>query len=307
LNHATNSSSTHSIILAGSAGVSHDGPEQHCFGWEPFLQSTYDEKIRYFAQMLYGDVVRKFGSQMAGIVTKELFGKDSFSPDGYADHQSVLGMPVEHDGNMCLDFWKDYAHYIASDKTAEILGGNDNEPSDAGTIHPDHRGSGRWCPLFGSSYGNIIARKQGDVWALFNSKYGTKLHLAFDNKVDTDKYGPETPELVDFKITNRCYMNCKFCVVPGTQIETDRGCVLIENIQLGDGALVYDASSDSLIITKVSQVFEREVEEELVEICLDNDKKIIITENHEVYTINRGWIKAGELTEKDELIEKDEL
>jgi hypothetical protein len=38
-----------------------------------------------------------------------------------------------------------------------------------------------------------------------------------------------------------------------------------------------------------------------VEIELENGEKIKLTEDHEVHTSNRGWVKAGELTDCDDI------
>jgi len=40
-----------------------------------------------------------------------------------------------------------------------------------------------------------------------------------------------------------------------------------------------------------------------IEIVLENGQSIKLTEDHEVHTKNRGWIKAGELTKDDDLTE----
>jgi len=44
-------------------------------------------------------------------------------------------------------------------------------------------------------------------------------------------------------------------------------------------------------------------EKEWVEIELENGKSIKLTADHEVYTTNRGWVKAGDLTENDDIKE----
>lgn len=40
-----------------------------------------------------------------------------------------------------------------------------------------------------------------------------------------------------------------------------------------------------------------------VELELENGSSIKLTEDHEVHTTNRGWVKAGELTENDDITE----
>lgn len=40
-----------------------------------------------------------------------------------------------------------------------------------------------------------------------------------------------------------------------------------------------------------------------VKLELENGAKLILTEDHEVYTSNRGWIPAGQLTANDDIVE----
>jgi len=40
-----------------------------------------------------------------------------------------------------------------------------------------------------------------------------------------------------------------------------------------------------------------------VELTLENGETIKLTEDHKVYTTNRGWVKAGELTKDDDIKE----
>lgn len=198
--HATNSSSTHSLILAGSADGNSEitGPEVYEFGCNYFLQRTYSEKINYFAQTLYDCASNQFGPQIASIIVRELFGRSSFSPEGYVDHQSRIFIPVDYDGHMCLDFWEDYADIIAKDRTVQIMGGSDNDDLDIGVSHPVYK----FMPER-----KCVCRKQDDVWAIFNPETGIKMHISMSDV----NYRPSTPELVDLKITDYCDRGCKFC------------------------------------------------------------------------------------------------
>ncbi len=49
--------------------------------------------------------------------------------------------------------------------------------------------------------------------------------------------------------------------------------------------------------------FESQSEKKWVEIELENGSTLKLTEDHEVYTVNRGWVKAIELSENDDISE----
>ena len=73
---------------------------------------------------------------------------------------------------------------------------------------------------------------------------------------------------------------------------------LIEEIKIGD--FVIDAFNE---IQEVLNIFKYNVDEELVELEFENDIKICCTKDHEFLTENRGWVKAIELSEDDDVAE----
>lgn len=110
------------------------------------------------------------------------------------------------------------------------------------------------------------------------------------------------PELVDISVSDMCPYDCNYCAPPGTQVQTPDGDRPIEEIKLGDVVYSADPLTGQTIEETVTQVFERDYEGDLIEIELENGRILRLTPNHEVYTANRGWVEAGDLTEEDNLV-----
>ncbi len=63
----------------------------------------------------------------------------------------------------------------------------------------------------------------------------------------------------------------------------------------------FETSSDEYV--QINMAGKQHGSKDWVEITLENGKTIKLTENHEVYTTNRGWVAAAELTENDDIKE----
>lgn len=215
LGFATNSSSTHSIIVADSA--KHDeGPESSEFGWDWFLQKTKDEKSAYMAQQMFG-AIRELGESVAAAVVESAFG-EKIDKDGYVDHQSRLDCPKNINGQYLTEFYSEMAEDIINDQSVNILGGNDNASDpQGGEAHPNWD----WLSAIKERPSNsLIARKNADeIWTLFDKTDGTKIHLRFggSGKKVLENYRPDAPELVDIKITDYCPFDCSFCYQSSTK------------------------------------------------------------------------------------------
>ena len=89
------------------------------------------------------------------------------------------------------------------------------------------------------------------------------------------------------------------CFVPGSRVlMEDKMFSPIESVNIGD--MVLDAFGDA---KQVLNVLEYEIDEEIVELIFENGKKINCTLAHEILTENRGWVKAIDLSELDEICE----
>jgi len=118
-------------------------------------------------------------------------------------------------------------------------------------------------------------------------------------QIDPDKPIKELiyPEFYDVKLTSYCKGGCEWCVPSGTMISTPDGVIPIENISNKD--VVF--GSESISEQKIDQLFERDYNGEMIELILDDGKILSLTPEHEVFTINRGWVLAKNLTLEDDI------
>jgi len=217
LGFATNSSSTHSIVIMPHAG---EGTDEYTeFGWDYFTAANKESKSNYFALTLKSAIHQSMPlnldyplrHQLAREAVKAILGVEP-PRDGYVDHQSMENnaFPVGTDKKLQVQFIRELFDKFTTDQQIVVLGGNDNDD----TVHPlsdDAIGE------FRLGYGGIAVKDPKGYWAIFNAQTGTKLrvNLASDLPITKASY----PELVDVKITDYCTMNCAFCY----QGSTERG------------------------------------------------------------------------------------
>lgn len=108
-------------------------------------------------------------------------------------------------------------------------------------------------------------------------------------------------EFYDIGVNNRCNAVCPFCLVPDTNIKTISGEKPISSIKIGDIVKSFNHSTKEIEEKQVTQLYEREISEDIFEIEDDNGNIIKLTGNHKVFT-NRGWIEAKNLKETDEIL-----
>lgn len=216
LGHATNSSSSHSIVFESwRTTVEHGGACTFEYGWEDFRLTTVEDKLCYLAVAVW-DTLRtmtKLPTDLLEPVWRELFKGTAIEPfveqniaqarnnkygaNRYIDHQSAFTLPVT-DGSQLRQRVQEYAA-ILTDSRVVIYGGNDNDGS-------GYRGSGEHL-FTGDEYrAGPRIRKDGDHIVVYNGFSGAKMRFG---------EGPYTkatvPELVDLKITDKCPYNCAFC------------------------------------------------------------------------------------------------
>jgi len=226
---ATNSSSSHSIILLNDGETTHDNLDYQEFGWDFFTAASERAKREYM-----GQVVKCAFMQMHGLTAKDAATVASewagtyIDPEGYIDHQSVISLPCDqerwHGPRIMRQFFDDLLRFVLRPNIV-IGGGNDNDDD----VHPliaSGRGKNilrrnHWDDEELGSIGlrlllehgtsdDLRARydEHGKFWTLFSVHSGTKIRLSFGD-ADTEK--SEVPELVDVKITDRCEERCSYC------------------------------------------------------------------------------------------------
>ena len=97
------------------------------------------------------------------------------------------------------------------------------------------------------------------------------------------------------------------CVHPDSLIMTNNNLMRIEDaidyINNGNklSVLQFDIKNNTLEMSLISNAIKKEGQKDWIEIELENGDTITLTEDHEVYTTNRGWIQAKDLNENDDV------
>jgi len=210
LGFATNSSSTHSVVLGpgkykpGYQSIAeHDDVTSGEYGWDDFVLDTPGEKVSYLATLI-AQSFRESEEFLRRAVMRELFpglSDDFFHDVGYVDHQSAfnLGDPKlpGFRGRVmeALEFFRD-------DRVV-VYGGNDNDPT------PPPKGGVR----LGQDGESLRIRRDGDHYVVFNTQTGAKVRMS---PPGTTFKKATKPELVDLKITDHCIFGCQFCYQSST-------------------------------------------------------------------------------------------
>jgi hypothetical protein len=220
---ATNSSSSHSVVLA--PGLSdQDNHYGLGFGWEQFVLASAEAKRRYLftAAFLhhYNDMSNEEAAMLAGSafsadqrdIDIASGAEDMHDTDCYIDHQSRPSFPKPRDPKVGMrPLWALLDREIAQSDKVAILGGNDNDDNESWkpnaarcapeiAIWRDLQNAG------GCVYGIDPATGH---FTLFNKQTGKKLRF-----LPEGVKAPESsaaPELVDIKITDHCPVGCSYC------------------------------------------------------------------------------------------------
>lgn len=204
---ATNSSSTHSIIITSNENPLYDYiPDQlGSFGWDQFVLVSDHSKRAYIATILANNLSPFIGETFSRQVASKLL-KVAEQYIDYVDHQSLIRLPRCFQGGLNFEFFNDYKNYLLK-KSVAILGGNDNDDSirmiDSFSL-----------PLFYDTHSEIIARKdKRGFWTLFDQYNGTKIRVDFreEKGKSSDCLKATYPELIDIKITDYCPFACSYC------------------------------------------------------------------------------------------------
>ena len=143
---------------------------------------------------------------------------------------------------------------------------------------------------------NIKTYQNGNYMVQIDTATGTKIR---ENNLDYFK--ADFPECCDYKITNNCAQGCSFCFPAGVKVKVDEKDIPIEEVNIGDIVDSYNLENQTKELKPVVKLYERDYNGELIKITVE-DKTIICTPNHKIYTVNRGWVEAGSLTTDDEVM-----
>jgi hypothetical protein len=218
---ATNSSSTHSIVISSSINKTVNDLCDNDFGWDYFTAYKPESKLKYLGilldRQLSGEIETESISHV--IMSKYLNGVLP-DPDSNIDHQSIFSFPLTY-GTRHLDiaFFNEFKDFILRDDVA-ICGGNDN--GGEASEHPllkkiQYTNVSALLPFIKGNYGDgkFWCRKDGEFWTLFDQK-GLRYTFSYnDFAKPIVKYN--TPLLVDLKITDYCATGCTFCYQSSTK------------------------------------------------------------------------------------------
>lgn len=212
LGHATNSSSSHSIIAFANRNVpSGRSPRGYRYGWEQFTLDTPQQKIEYLCvdrNIKIPDdlspearaVIAEAGVDLEAIISDitDAQGDDEWSMNVYIDHESH-GLTHTPSGLSDEEWLR-----VFLDERIAIFGGNDNrDDNDSDIIMQDSR---RVAVRLGERGRDIQITARDDYVLMYDPKSGNKIRFSTGH-VEKAK----APELVDVKITDQCSYGCAFC------------------------------------------------------------------------------------------------
>lgn len=97
------------------------------------------------------------------------------------------------------------------------------------------------------------------------------------------------------------YMITNPCLVGDVIIETNRGNIPIKDVRKGDKIKSKNLHTGAIEIDDVLCAGKTKISANVIRITLDDGKQITLTPDHKIYTKNRGWVEAGQLTEDDDI------
>lgn len=209
---ATNSSSTHSIVILNPGTKKPRNTANREFDWSFFTASSEKAKLNWLGICLQQSVQTNLPRDFETDLASALLGTE-VDTSGYVDHQSVIVFPSRNQyrtPNLDLDFVKDLKEFFTREDVV-ILGGNDNDSKK----HP-HVNLGTKVdlplPRDTSSVKVLCRRESPKVWTIFDPDTGTRATLDFNDVLNPKPFGKlATPLLVDLKITDFCSFGCTYC------------------------------------------------------------------------------------------------
>ena len=77
----------------------------------------------------------------------------------------------------------------------------------------------------------------------------------------------------------------------------------IKDIKKGDFVLSYDTATGHQVEKQVTSVWPaKSLDKEWVRLKFDDGRVLECTEDHKIFTANRGWVEASQLTTDDEFV-----
>jgi hypothetical protein len=97
------------------------------------------------------------------------------------------------------------------------------------------------------------------------------------------------------------------CVVGSTKVTTKTQDKQISDISVGDEVLSFNLDFNKPEFKSVVAISKNPTTKKIYKIVTENGKELSCTEDHRVYTKNRGYVEAKDLTTEDTVITNDEF
>ena len=101
------------------------------------------------------------------------------------------------------------------------------------------------------------------------------------------------------KISEETYTS-SICFVAGTKVLTENGYKNIEDIKVGDMVYSYNLDNNEKELKKVTRTIKSSTEETYI--VTINGKKVEMSPRHQVYVIDKGWVRAYDLKVGDKML-----
>ena len=129
-----------------------------------------------------------------------------------------------------------------------------------------------------------------------------KLQISYIGKDENDEAiykEPDTWPIIKF--TGRIKLHG--CVSEDTEVLLSDGSTKpIRDLKVGTSIISFNEETNEFENDIIENVLSEELDKNWVELTLCNDYKLKCTEDHPIYTKNRGYVKAIELTNVDDII-----
>lgn len=92
------------------------------------------------------------------------------------------------------------------------------------------------------------------------------------------------------------------CIRKDTALITETGLVKIQDVKVGDKVLSYNTKTQTNEYKQVLRVMHNFNKQDFIKITSADNKTVTVTANHKIYTSNRGYVRADQLTIQDNII-----
>ena len=131
-----------------------------------------------------------------------------------------------------------------------------------------------------------------------------KFEYSFEDETNVITFGTEYKVIAyteDGREIDESIFNYDYCFVAGTKVKTENGFKNIEDIKIGDKVYSYNLNNNSLELKKVlNTIKSNTIDTYKVTI---GDKEVEMSPKHQIYIIDKGWVRAYNLKVGDKLLD----